>query len=1171
MRIDHLDFIAYGHFRDLKLDLSAGEPGFHVIYGANEAGKSTALRALTAWLFGIEHKTPDSFLHANEKLRIGGQLRLSDGKTLAFTRRKGRRNTLLAYGTDKALDDHKLHPFISGDMDKATFKLLWGINYHRLVTGGRELMESSGDIGRALFSAAMGIEGIRSIADHLHSELSNLFKPRASVLPLNQAIKAFKEAKNTRDQLVVSVSRWKELDGKIATLTAEISDCDGQITEKHKEKSRLSRLQKIKEPLAEYAQVSRDLESMAHGVLLDPDVREKYNLLINNIEHAKKTIAAEQNQIAAHQTGLAALTLREDILSHSHTITEILGERGLYENNLSRLPKLKKKSARSREAAEQGLAQIPNAQTLEDLESWRDLLEKKKTLRKEHLRFIKLNEKLELSNSDGKKKAKKLKRLEENKLTQSLEPECLAAAKSVLKLAQNEGHLEHAVDQAISDYEQKHGDCLTELAQLKEYQGTLDCLKREAFPSLVACDESESDINTLTEEIKHAGRLLKDHEKEHRELTRRLTLLTSKNKDIPSTETLLELRNARQDLWQYIKAQASHDHVLSVRQSYDFEKAMEQADDYADRMLAAAELVTKKAELKEQIDAQQIRINKCMNELAQLNENKAEFLKSWRLQWRESQVDVGANSPSAMRTLRIAMGDLQKRVMELAPLQQDVQRKSEQIKSHKASLSAQIGLLNPKFHPDGHSMESLKNILDDLIAKEEKIRTKAEKHQQDLQEASHDYEDHKQDHDQLEAKLEAWQSHWRKIWPNEIPSDISSHDLMDILDVLEDTFQHLNTQEETLSLIKEKEKECDKWTDCVQELSGALGFSSTEDAQNLMAQISEALQQAQDDKRKHDGWTEDIRKCERKIETARQELKQYEQKILKLKDKAKANSEDELVKAIELSESMRERQKRLTATRDELSRHSDGYQIPELNAQMELVDVDTLASEIGSLDHQIVELKEKRDGLRDQKARYEKEQDEINGTSEAAQAEQEVALKAAQIESHVENYIRLQAASLILAAEMDDYRRKNQAPVLKRASELFSRLTLGSYVGLEDDYQDGRPVLVGIKNNGQKITLKQDGDGPMSTGSRDQLYLALRLAMIEQHIQKQEPMPFIVDDVLIGFDDHRAKVCLEILSELSSKTQILLFTHHLRVLDMAEKLSQSGGAICHHLSQNRLA
>ena len=43
----------------------------------------------------------------------------------------------------------------------------------------------------------------------------------------------------------------------------------------------------------------------------------------------------------------------------------------------------------------------------------------------------------------------------------------------------------------------------------------------------------------------------------------------------------------------------------------------------------------------------------------------------------------------------------------------------------------------------------------------------------------------------------------------------------------------------------------------------------------------------------------------------------------------------------------------------------------------------------------------------------------------------------------------------------------------------------------------------------------------MSDGTLDQLYLALRLASIEQHLASQEPMPLVLDDIFIHFDDGR--------------------------------------------------
>ncbi|MEM9645566.1 MAG: AAA family ATPase, partial [Planctomycetota bacterium] len=63
MIIKQLDLIAFGRFTDVSLDLSAGPRRFHLIYGPNESGKSTSLRAITALFYGIPTKSTDDFLH----------------------------------------------------------------------------------------------------------------------------------------------------------------------------------------------------------------------------------------------------------------------------------------------------------------------------------------------------------------------------------------------------------------------------------------------------------------------------------------------------------------------------------------------------------------------------------------------------------------------------------------------------------------------------------------------------------------------------------------------------------------------------------------------------------------------------------------------------------------------------------------------------------------------------------------------------------------------------------------------------------------------------------------------------------------------------------------------------------------------------------------------------
>ena len=160
-----------------------------------------------------------------------------------------------------------------------------------------------------------------------------------------------------------------------------------------------------------------------------------------------------------------------------------------------------------------------------------------------------------------------------------------------------------------------------------------------------------------------------------------------------------------------------------------------------------------------------------------------------------------------------------------------------------------------------------------------------------------------------------------------------------------------------------------------------------------------------------------------------------------------------------------------------------------------------------------------------------------------------------------ERYIRIKLASKILREETERYRAENQDPVLKIACRYFMELTMGSFTGLRTDIDDhGELVLEAVRSNGSSIQVEA-----MSSGTRDQLYLALRLATLEWRIASSEPMPFIVDDILINFDDRRSAATIKALSSLGEKTQVILFTHHQQIVETARELQSSGKVFIHQL------
>jgi uncharacterized protein YhaN len=137
----------------------------------------------------------------------------------------------------------------------------------------------------------------------------------------------------------------------------------------------------------------------------------------------------------------------------------------------------------------------------------------------------------------------------------------------------------------------------------------------------------------------------------------------------------------------------------------------------------------------------------------------------------------------------------------------------------------------------------------------------------------------------------------------------------------------------------------------------------------------------------------------------------------------------------------------------------------------------------------------------------------------------------------------------LLRWAIDRYRREKQAPMLKRAGELFAILTGGSFETLQLEFDhDDKVHLAGMRRDGKRV-----GIAGMSTGTADQLYLALRVAAIEDYLDDAAPLPFIADDLFINFDNRRAAAGFRVLSELAKKTQVLFFTHHQHLLDVARE------------------
>jgi len=290
MKVEQLHLSAYGPFADHTLAFDGD--GLHVVYGANEAGKSTALRALTGLLYGIDTKTGDSFEHTNTALRIGGLLRAKDGSELSFVRRKGRTKTLLD-DAGNALDDAVLTPFLQG-VSRELFQTLFGIDHQALVQGGQEILEQKGDVGRALFSAALGSNSLNDVLKGLEEEATALFKPRGSTQPINAALKKYSELKKEAGQLDLKSTDWQAHQQALESAVEELASVESTLDDQRKQVSQLERMQRILPMLARRRLLHDELEALGEVVQLREGFSGRREEALRELEKAKSLIDDRQ-------------------------------------------------------------------------------------------------------------------------------------------------------------------------------------------------------------------------------------------------------------------------------------------------------------------------------------------------------------------------------------------------------------------------------------------------------------------------------------------------------------------------------------------------------------------------------------------------------------------------------------------------------------------------------------------------------------------------------------------------------------------------------------------------------------------------------------------------------------------------------------------------------------
>ncbi len=206
-----------------------------------------------------------------------------------------------------------------------------------------------------------------------------------------------------------------------------------------------------------------------------------------------------------------------------------------------------------------------------------------------------------------------------------------------------------------------------------------------------------------------------------------------------------------------------------------------------------------------------------------------------------------------------------------------------------------------------------------------------------------------------------------------------------------------------------------------------------------------------------------------------------------------------------------------------------------------------LAEKIWAADEQLEQLSSAKGKLINQIDRLENEHGASKLRLEIGALKQKANLAARE-------WSRLAIAQHILDRAVEQYEQQRQPAVIKTAQEFFTKITGGTYkriyspLGTSDIFvEDGM---------GRKRPTSH-----LSTGTAQQLYLALRFGFIKELGKHSEPMPLIFDDILVNFDPVRSRNTIETIKELARDEQIMFFTCHPATVDMFKELIPDAGIV----------
>ncbi len=407
---------------------------------------------------------------------------------------------------------------------------------------------------------------------------------------------------------------------------------------------------------------------------------------------------------------------------------------------------------------------------------------------------------------------------------------------------------------------------------------------------------------------------------------------------------------------------------------------------------------------------------------------------------------------------------------------------------------------------------------------------------------------------QAQRSTDDWEADWRsKLAEANISADSSQvavSTAMDLFRTMDDLLEKIRDLRQ--GRITPMRRDIDQFEAAVAVVVEACATDLIQNPAKVTAvELATRLTKAFADRTEHERLSSAISKAKASLKESMRKYDAAEAGLKPLFEQAGVSEMDGLRQAIAASDALLALDRKVEEHRAAAMISGGGMTLEELEKEVASVDLAQLDAQLDAGRRQSIDGTKERDGYLQQRALANAEYCKIAGTDEAAKAETRRQAALSDMGAAADEYIRVCTGTRMLKWALERYREEKQGPLLVAASDFFSHLTNGQHAKLLVDPAD--PLrLISRKADGSKVGVEG-----MSDGTSDQLYLALRLAALELHMEGGTTLPILADDLLINCDNERAASSLKAFARIGSKTQVLYFTHHRHLIEVARRASEN--------------